>query len=277
MLHAPLLQLPAHNPGQGAYRGLINIGDFKLCGIELISGPHAADDGRPRLLRCQHQRKLRRHRIHRIDHIVIILEMKFVLRLRQIKGLVYRYLAVRIDFQNPLPHHIRLVFSHGLPGGDQLPVQIGQADQIIVHQIDGTHTGAHQRLHGEAAHTADTEHDDPGLLQLFHGLLPQQQLGSGKLIQHASLSSVLMHGINDSEDMAIFQWYKIAPWYFLQQCSLSSSRSSIFITSPLHLIQRYILRRILCLSPTKKRSQVSLTPLLWTFFVGAEPGFISSW
>ena len=55
---------------------------------------------------------------------------------------------------------------------------------------------------------ADAEHDDPGLLRLLHGLLPQQQLGSGKLIQHASLSSVLTHGINDSGDGVIFQWYK---------------------------------------------------------------------
>ncbi len=102
---------------------------------------------------------------------------------------MYRHLAVRVDFQNTFPHHIGFVFSHRLPGGNQLPVQIGQADQIIVHQINGAHAGTHQRLHSEAADTADTEHNDSGLLQLFHGLLPQQQLGSGKLIQH-DVSSV---------------------------------------------------------------------------------------
>ena len=83
--------------------------------------------------------------------------------------------------------HIHLVLAHGLAGGHDLAVQVGQADLVIINEVQRTHTAACQRFHRVAAHAANAKHRHTGIVQLFHCFLAQQQLGAGILILHRYL------------------------------------------------------------------------------------------
>ena len=96
--------------------------------------------------------------------------------------------------------HIHLVLAHGLAGGHDLAVQVGQADFVVVDEVQCTHAAACQRLHRVAAHAAacqrfhrvaahaaNAKHRHTGIVQLFHCFLAQQQLGAGILILHRYL------------------------------------------------------------------------------------------
>jgi hypothetical protein len=62
-------------------------------------------------------------------------EIKFLRRIRQIKGLVCPHFAARIDFADSLGGYIHLVFSNGLSCREDLPVNVGQADLVVIDQI----------------------------------------------------------------------------------------------------------------------------------------------
>ena len=85
---------------------------------------------------------------------------------------------------DPLFRHIHLIFAHSLAGGDDLAVQVGQTDLVIVDEVEGTHAAAGQRLHGIAAHSAHAEHSHAGVVQFGHCLRAQQHLGAGILVLH---------------------------------------------------------------------------------------------
>ena len=72
-----------------------------------------------------------------------------------------------------------------------MPIEVGQTDLIVIDQIQCAHAAACQRLHRVAAHTADAKHCHPGVVQLFHSLCTQQQLGAGILILHFVLLTFL--------------------------------------------------------------------------------------
>ena len=81
--------------------------------------------------------------------------------------------------------HIHFILPHGLAGGDDLAIEVGQADLIVVDEVQRPHAAAGQRLNGIAAHAADAENGHPAVVQFFHCFLAQQQLGTGILILHS--------------------------------------------------------------------------------------------
>ena len=87
------------------------------------------------------------------------------------------HVAVGVDLQHPLAHDVDLVLADGLARGDDLAVEIRQADLVVVDQIERAHAAADEPLTDIAAHAADAEHRDPRALELFHGFRAQQQLG----------------------------------------------------------------------------------------------------
>ena len=93
--------------------------------------------------------------------------------------------GMRIDLQNTLLHDLGLVLAYGLPGGDNLAVQIRQTHLVVVDEVERAHTAARKRLYRVAAHAADAEDRHTGLVQFFHGLVAKQQFGSRKLIEHS--------------------------------------------------------------------------------------------
>ena len=85
---------------------------------------------------------------------------------------------LRIDLQHPLFHHVRLVLAYRLSRGNDLPVQVGQADLVIVDEVKMAHAAPHQSLTDITAHTADTEYSHSGIFQLLHGRFAEEKLGS---------------------------------------------------------------------------------------------------
>ena len=100
------------------------------------------------------------------------------------------HVAVGVDLQHPLAHDVDLVLADGLARGDDLAVEIRQADLVVVDQIERAHAAADEPLTDIAAHAADAEHGHARTLQLLHGLRTEQKLRSRKLIEHKSLCSI---------------------------------------------------------------------------------------
>ena len=93
-------------------------------------------------------------------------------------------IRLRMNGPDPLRHDLRLLFSDGLDCGDDLAVHIGQADPVVVDEIEGADAGPGQRLADVSAHASDPENRHPASRQAVHGLRSQQQPGPGKLILH---------------------------------------------------------------------------------------------
>ena len=75
---------------------------------------------------------------------------------------------------HPFLHDIHLVFTDGLPGSDDLTVNIRQADLIVIDQVKSSHTAACQSLHHITADTSDAEDSNSCAVQALHGFLADQ-------------------------------------------------------------------------------------------------------
>ena len=95
-------------------------------------------------------------------------------------------LALRIDGEDPLFGSVHLQLTQRVMGGDDLPVDIGQTDPVVVNEINGTDAAAGQGLHRVTADAADAEDCHPGIFQPFHAGFAQQQFGSCKSFHNAS-------------------------------------------------------------------------------------------
>lgn len=61
-------------------------------------------------------------------------KIKIVRIFRQIKAFVYLYLRFRIDIQNAFFHYVYFIFSDTASRRNNLTVDVGEADLIIVYQ-----------------------------------------------------------------------------------------------------------------------------------------------
>ena len=134
-----------------------------------------------------HQGQLGRDGIHRVHHIVIGLKVKGFRVFRQEEAGVGRHLHIGVDLQDPGLHGLYLQLPNGFPGGNDLPVQVGQAHPVVIHQVNGPQAAADQGLADIAPNAPNAKHGHTGGPQTVHGLLPKQQFRSGKLIQHRFL------------------------------------------------------------------------------------------
>ena len=91
-----------------------------------------------------------------------------------------RDFTIRVDAVDPGFRHIHLILAKGFPGGDDLPVQIGQGNPVMVDQIQRADPCAGQRFHDIAAYAANAENGDPALLKLFHRFRTEEHLCPGK-------------------------------------------------------------------------------------------------
>ena len=86
-------------------------------------------------------------------------------------------------FHQAFPNlHIKIINATSIRCVDIL--KNGQADFIVIDQIQCPHAAARQRFHRVAAHAADAEHRHAGIVQFFHSFRAQQQLRAGILILH---------------------------------------------------------------------------------------------
>ena len=191
VLDLALAALGTHHLGQRADRGLVDISHLKAGGVHLVTCAHGADDGGARLLAFHHQRQLAGNGVDGVHHIVVLGKIEIVLRLRAKEAPVGGHLDVGVDIVDALFRYIHLILPYRAAGGDDLTVEVGQADLIVIDQIQCAHAAACQCLHRIAAHAADAKHCHPGVVQLFHSLCTQQQLGTGILILHFVLLTFL--------------------------------------------------------------------------------------
>lgn len=164
MLHIALLQFSAHDTGERVDRGLIDVRDLEFRRIELVTGAHAADDRRAGCLTGHDELDLRGDRVDRIDDVIIIFEMEFRTGFRQEKALVAMDDAVRVDVMDAFRHHLGFIAPDGLVGGDDLTVDVREADGVVIHEVDRADAGAREGFDGETTDAADTEDDDTGVL-----------------------------------------------------------------------------------------------------------------
>ena len=68
--------------------------------------------------------------------------------------------------------------------GDELTVQIGETDHVIVNKVDRPHAAPGQCLGAVAAHTADAEHGYPSAVECFNGFQSHLKAKTGKLVCH---------------------------------------------------------------------------------------------
>ena len=182
--NAPPPELPPHDPGQRADGGVVDVRHLEGGGLHLIARPHGADDGRAAAVGLLDQLQLAGDGVNGVYDVVVPGKIKLIGGVGSVEGAVGVHHRVRVDLQNALPGHVDLVFAHGLAGGEDLAVQIGETHLVVVDQIQRAHAAAGQCLHCVAAHAADAEHRYPGGEKPLHGLAAHQQLRSGKLIQH---------------------------------------------------------------------------------------------
>ena len=105
---------------------------------------------------------------------------------RQIELLVGGHPAVRIDVGDAPRHDLHLGLADGGVEGDELTVQIGETDHIIVNKVDRAHAAPGQRLGAVAAHAADTEHGYPSAVECFDGFRSYLKAKTGKLVCHGA-------------------------------------------------------------------------------------------
>ena len=106
----------------------------------------------------EHQGDLAGHRVDGIHHVVIPGKVKLIRRPRQVKHVVCLHLQIRIDVQNPLLHHLSLIFSHSAGQGDDLPVDVRYTDRVFIDEIQCSHTASRQSFRHISTYASDPEH-----------------------------------------------------------------------------------------------------------------------
>ena len=132
----------------------MNIRHLEGGGVQLIAGAHGADNGGARILCRLHQHQLAGDGVDGVHHIVILGKVKLLCSFRQVKGLNGAGNTIRIDGAGSAGGGFCLIHTHGVHRCQNLAVDVGPADGIMVHKIQCAHTAAGQGLHHIAAHTA---------------------------------------------------------------------------------------------------------------------------
>ena len=194
MLNPPLAAFAAHHPGQGADRGVVDVRHLKAGGIQLVARPHGADDGHPRLFGLHHQGQLAGDGVDGVHHIAVLGEIKLSRGVGGVKGLVGPHHDVGVNVPNPGGGYVHLVLAQGGAGGDDLAVQVAEADLVVVDQIQGPHPAAGQGLHHIASYASHAKDGHPGLAELVQPRLAQPAAGCGNtvLLRYLSYRLVLL-------------------------------------------------------------------------------------
>lgn len=100
---------------------------------------------------------------------------------------MYADIGLRIDVEHAVAHDVGLVLPDGLPRGDDLTVDVRQADLVVVNEVKGADAAADKGLAGIAADAANAEDRHARVLQGLHGRVAEQQFGSGERIEHGEM------------------------------------------------------------------------------------------
>ena len=118
------------------------------------------------------------------------MKIKLIPGLRQIEDRVCAHKAVRIDLPDALRRRLDLPSADRTAKRDNLPVEIGFGDRIMINKIHSSHSGAGQGLDHIPSDAAYAENGYAGCAQPLHRFLSQKEPRSCKWITHWSLLSV---------------------------------------------------------------------------------------
>ena len=149
-----LAELLAQDLGERIVDSLEEVGHLKLRSIELEGCSQTAQMGHAESMATAYQIELRRHRVDTVHHIIILSKVYLVRPRREVEHRQFVHLALGIDGMDTLLGHIDLRASHRGKGGEQLAVDIGHTDTVVVNHVDGTHTAPGQHIDDITAHAA---------------------------------------------------------------------------------------------------------------------------
>lgn len=81
-----------------------------------------------------------------------------------------------------LLHRVHFILADGFARGDELAVEVGEADAVIVVEVDCADAAAHKSFRCIAAHAADAENRYTAGFQMRYGGGAEHEFRSGKLI-----------------------------------------------------------------------------------------------
>ena len=85
---------------------------------------------------------------------------------------------------NPISHGLGLVHPDGLPGGNDLAVQISDTDLVAIDQLESADAAARQSLRHIAADSPDAENGHFTALKFLHRIGTQKDLRAQELVLH---------------------------------------------------------------------------------------------
>ena len=91
------------------------------------------------LLALHHQRQFAGDGVNGVHHIVVLGKVELVLCFRAKEAPVGGHFDIRVNVVDALRSHIYLILPYRAAGGDDLAVEVGQADLIIIDQIQCPH------------------------------------------------------------------------------------------------------------------------------------------
>lgn len=150
-----LPKLCAHYAGKGIARGLKDVSHDKAGGIELVSRTHTADQ-RDVCRVCTHGKlDFCGNGIDRVHDVVEGGKIKGVRIFGQEKFVTDSDLAIGIDVADAIAGNVGLIPSDRAVEGNELTIQIGFGDRVVINEGDVTDACSSQCFDGVASDAAD--------------------------------------------------------------------------------------------------------------------------
>ena len=147
---------------------LINVSDFKLCGIELVARSHAADDGNVAFFTRKNEIDLRRDGIDGIDDVIVSMAEESIGVFRQVEVFDGIDNGFWVDRKNAVFHGIRLFLPDRLRRRMDLTVDVREADTVVVDEDDMANARTRKAFDSVRANATDTKDGNGALSELVH-------------------------------------------------------------------------------------------------------------
>ena len=156
----------------------LKIGHVQPCRIQFVSGPHDGDKRYAGFRRFPDDLDLAAHGIYGVHDAVPDRKIKRISRFRKEKSLAFPHGALRCDVADAFFGEIHLVFSHRRMKGEDLTVQVAQADAVVIDQINCTDPASGESFRSIAAYAAESEDGDAAVLKTRKTVRAQKHFGS---------------------------------------------------------------------------------------------------
>ena len=186
-------QLFAEHLGEGVVLGLADVAHAERHGVELVGGAHAADEGYAQAGATADNLLFGADGVDAVDDIVVGGEVEFVGIAHAVEEFVGAHLALGVDVVDALGRHIHLILAEGTYEGDDLAVEVGDGDLVVIDEVEGSDAAAGQGFDHIATHAAHAEDGDTAAREHLHGWRAEQHAGTGKLVGHRQCVVLLHH------------------------------------------------------------------------------------